>query len=144
MGEQAITCIVENGNIYKLEFGQKICIGVTAEIFTNLKTNAEKALERNEELAKERDKYYNMLIEHGIITKPKSAEDRIEELEKSNKNIVLTNEKILLLLENINSALNKNEKRLEALENGYSINVKNGNSTGDRTGQDKSSNADGK
>lgn len=137
MGEQAITCIIENGNIYKLEFGQKNCIGVTADIFTNLKNNAEKALNRNEELAQERDKYYNMLIEHGIITKPKTVEDKMNELEK-------TNNKILLVLDKINNTLNENNKRLEVLENGYSINDKNGKSTGNRAGQDKSSNEDGK
>lgn len=130
--QQAITCIVENGNIYKLEFGQKICIGVTAEIFTDLKSSAEKALARNEELATEKDKYYNMLIEHGIITKPKSAEDRILELEQ-------TNSKILSFLEKINSRLDANDKKLEVLEDGPTSNIKNGKSNGNRTGQDTTS-----
>ncbi len=130
--QQAITCIVENGNIFKLEFGQKICIGVTAEVFTDLKNSAEKAITRNDELATEKDKYYNMLIEHGIITKPKSTEDRVLELEQ-------TNSKILLFLEKINSRLDANDKKLGVLEDGPTNNIKNGKSSRDRAGQDTTS-----
>ena len=109
--EQAFNGIIDdNGNIYKVEYGQRTVVGVTAEIFTNLKTSAEKALNRNEGLANEKDKYYNMLIEHGIIKKPKSAEDRIAELEQ-------VNSKILSVLENINLTLTNNKERLEVLEN---------------------------
>ena len=134
MWEQAITCIVENGNIYKLEFGQKICIGVTAEIFTDLKNSAEKALTRNEELATEKDKYYSMLIEHGIIQKPKTTEDKILEIENSQQQIIK-------LLESLNNNMVNTTKRLEVLEDGYKkfdeYSIKNG----DRTGQNKSSSA---
>lgn len=137
--DQAFNGIIDdNGNIYKVEYGQRTVIGVSAEIFTNLKSNAEKALNRNEELAQEKDKYYNMLVEHGIIQKPKSAEDRITELENSNKNILLTNEKILSALENINLTLNKNQKRLEVLEDELTKSNSNGNVNGNRSGQDKS------
>lgn len=108
--EQTFTGIIENGNIYKIEYAQKTVIGVTADVYTQLKDNAEKALNRNEELANEKDKYYNMLIEHGIIKKPKSAEDRIAELEQ-------VNSKILSVLENINLTLTNNKERLEVLEN---------------------------
>lgn len=109
--EQAFNGIIDDsGNIYKLEYGQRNIIGVKAELFTQLKENAEKALARNEELANEKEKYYNMLVENGIIKKPKSTEDRVEELEKINN-------KILSVLENINITLNKNNERLEVLEN---------------------------
>lgn len=130
--DQAFNGIIDdNGNIYKVEYGQRTVIGVSAEIFTNLKSNAEKALNRNEELAQEKDKYYNMLVEHGIIQKPKSAEDRIAELEQ-------VNNKILTVLENINLTLNKNQKRLEVLEDELTKSNSNGNVNGNRSGQDKS------
>lgn len=116
--EQAFNGIIDdNGNIYKLEYGQRTVVGVTADVFTELKSNAEKALNRNEELAKEKDNYYNMLVEHGIIKKPKTLEDRIMDLEKNNMEIVQVNNKILSALENINLTLNKNHERLEVLEN---------------------------
>lgn len=116
--EQAFNGIIDdNGNIYKLEYGQRTVVGVTADVFTELKSNAEKALNRNEELAKEKDNYYNMLVEHGIIKKPKTLEDRIMDLEKNNIEIVQVNNKILSALENINLTLNKNHERLEVLEN---------------------------
>lgn len=116
--EQAFNGIIDdNGNIYKIEYGQRTVVGVTAEVFTELKSNAERALNRNEELAKEKDNYYNMLIEHGIIQKPKTIEDRIIDLEKNNIEITQINNKILSALENINLTLNKNHERLEVLEN---------------------------
>lgn len=118
--EQAFNGIIDdNGNIYKVEYGQRTVVGVTAEIFTNLKTSAEKALNRNEELANEKDKYYNMLIEHGIIQKPKSTEDRILDLEK-------TNNQILNILEKINSTLDSNNRRMEVLENEFTKPNSNG------------------
>lgn len=116
--EQAFNGIIDdNGNIYKIEYGQRTVVGVTAEVFTELKSNAERALNRNEELAKEKDNYYNMLIEHGIIQRPKTIEDRIIDLEKNNIEITKINNKILSALENINLTLNNNKERLEVLEN---------------------------
>lgn len=130
--EQTFTGIIENGNIYKIEYAQKTVIGVTADVYTQLKDNAEKALNRNEELAQEKDKYYNMLIEHGIIQKPKSTEDRILDLEK-------TNNQILNILEKINSTLDSNIRRMEVLENEFTKPNSNGKNNGDRTRQNKSS-----
>lgn len=132
MGEQAITCIIENGNIYKLEYGQKICVGVTAEIFTEIKNSAEKAILRNEELATEKDKYYNMLVENGIIKKPLTAEDKIVEIESKQ-------EQIIAMLEKLTNGITETTNRLEVLENGYKTTNVNGKSNGDRTRQDKSS-----
>lgn len=109
---EAITCMIENGNIYKLEFGNKNCIGVTAEVFSNLKTSAEKAISRNEELAEEKEKYYNMLVENGIIKKPKTADEKMQELEKSQ-------EKILTLLESLAEGIKTTNERLEVLENEF-------------------------
>lgn len=117
--EQTFNGIIENGNIFKFEYGQKVCIGVTAEAYSQLKNNAELALNRNEELAKEKDKYFNMLVENGIIKKPKSSDERINDLEKVNSEILET-------LKSINITLNKNQTRLEALENEYTKPIANG------------------
>lgn len=110
MENQAVTCIIENGNIYKLEYGQKICIGVTADAYTQLKDSAEKALERNEQLAKEKDEYYKILIDNGLIKKPKTVEELISETQSQQINIMNKLNSITLTMEKLNG-------RMEALEN---------------------------
>lgn len=128
MENQAITCVIENGNIYKLEFGQKNCIGVTAEVYTTLKNSTEKALDRNEELAKEKDKYYEMLVEHGIIQRPKTPEDYIKEFQKEQSKIVDVLGELSKTVKSINT-------RLEEVENGLTKPNEDGTRIGDRSRQ---------
>lgn len=132
MENQAITCVIENGNIYKLEYGQKNCIGVIADVYTELNTSAEKALARNEELAAEKDKYYQMLIEHGIITKPKTTEELLKETQSQQASIIQTLNNLTVTLEKLNS-------RIEVVENEVTRPISNGTKIRDRAGQDTAS-----
>lgn len=129
---QAITCIVENGNIFKLEYGQKNCIGVTADIYNELKNSAEKALTRNEELAKEKDKYYQMLVDNGIIKKPKTTEELIQETQNQQKTIMETLNKLTNVLDKLNG-------RMEVVEDELTRNNANGTENGNRAGQNPAS-----
>lgn len=130
--QTAITCSIENNNIYKIEYGNKTCIGVTADAYTQLKESAEKALIRNDELAKEKDKYYQMLIEHGIITKPKTTEELLKETQDQQANIMKTLNSLTSVLEKLNS-------RMEVVENEVTRPNDTGTENGNRTGQDTTS-----
>lgn len=132
MENQAITCIVENGNIYKVEYGNKTILGVTAEAYNSLKELSEKAVSRNEELAKEKDKYYNMLIEAGIIKKPKTTEELIAETQGQQLKIMET-------LGSLTSALEKLNERMGVVENGITKPISNGSKNGDRARQNTAS-----
>ena len=73
-----MNCIIENGQIYKItSFNERELIGY------DLSTC-------NEALNKAED-YYNQLVEHGIIEKPKTQEDinkeLLETIKKMNKKI---------------------------------------------------------
>lgn len=88
-----ISCQIEGGNIFSVTgLGQRDCIGVTVDAFNAIKTEKDEALKTLEEAItigqehkEEKEKYYNMLIEHGIITKPKSQEEINQELVETNK-----------------------------------------------------------
>ena len=130
--QTGITCNIENNNIYKIEYGNKTCIGVTADAYTQLKDSAEKALIRNEELAKEKDKYYQMLIEHGIIKKPKTTEEILKETQDQQANIINTLNSLTTVLEKLNN-------RMEVVENEITRPINNGTENGNRAGQDTTS-----
>lgn len=64
----SLLCSIENENILQINnfSGQKNIIGVTLKKYNELKEIA--------------DKYYNTLIEKGIIEKPKTQEDLMNEM----------------------------------------------------------------
>ena len=100
-----INCLIEGNNIFKLEFGNKECIGVTSSAYKELEANFEEAIIKAEE-------YKQKLIEHGLIEVPKTPEQIQKEiLEGLGK---LTNFVTML------------DKRLEALENEPSKNITSG------------------
>lgn len=130
--QTAITCSIENNNIYKIEYGNKVCIGVTSDVYVQLKESAEKALARNEELANDKEKYYQMLIDNGIIKKPKSTEEILKETQDQQENILKT-------LGNLTSVLERLNNRMEVVENELTRPVKDGPENGNRARQDKPS-----
>lgn len=105
------TVIIENGNIFESDYmGQKKdCIGVTADVFNQINNGLKEAVEKAEQLQKERNDYYNLGVEKGYIKKPKTQEEMYSEfIENQNK--------IMNALDNFN-------KRLEVVENGHKQSV---------------------
>lgn len=113
------SAIIENGNIYQVDYGNKTLIGVTEAAFNEVKNGLNTALNRNEELAKEKENYYQMLVDHGLIQKPKTPEELILETQQQQAEIVKT-------LNNLSLTLNKLNNRMEAIENEYTRPNKNG------------------
>ncbi len=105
------TIIIENGNIYETDYmGQKKeCLGVTADVFNQINNGLKEAVEKAEQLQKERDEYYKLGVDNGYIKKPKTQEEIYSEF-VDNQN------KIMNALENFN-------KRLEVLEDGHKQSV---------------------
>lgn len=101
---------IENGNIYQYEYNDKTLVGVTTEVFNEVKNGLDKALNRNEQLAKEKEEYYNLLVEHGIIVKPKSVEEIIKETQEQQVKIMQT-------LGDVTNVLQKLNNRMEVVEN---------------------------
>ena len=83
---------IEEGKIYKIELnGVRQLLGHTVSEYNKIsaavETAANKAFDLHEEkekIKKERDEYYEKLIEHGIITKPKTQEEINAELLEMN------------------------------------------------------------
>lgn len=101
---------IENGNIYQYDYNNKTLVGVTTETFNEVKNGLDKALTRNDELAKEKEEYYNLLIEHGIIAKPKSVEELVKETQDQQTKIMST-------LEDVTNVLQRLSSRMEVVEN---------------------------
>lgn len=110
---------IENGNIYQYEYNNKNLIGVTTEVFNEVKDGLDKALTRNEQLAKEKEEYYNLLIEHGIIAKPKSVEEIVKETQEQQSKIMQT-------LGDVTAVLQKLSDRMEVVENELTKPINNG------------------
>ena len=67
---QQFFCIIENGEIFRLEMGQKIKIGVSSEYALELEQGVDKAILRNEELSKKNEEYLKILKDNGLIADP--------------------------------------------------------------------------
>lgn len=109
---ERVSCIIENGNIFKLELGQKECIGVTAAAFKELENDLIAAIEKAENYKQESENYKKELIKHGLITVPKTAEEIQME--------------ILQGLNNLSGIVVDIKSRLEVLENESSSNIESG------------------
>lgn len=96
--------------IWHVEYnGNKQLIGYIASEYEKISKTAELATEKaftfheeKEALQKERDEYYNMLIEHGIIKKPKSQEEINDELFKMNEDL---SKKLEMTLDALNKVI---------------------------------------
>ena len=100
-----INCLIEGNNIFKLEFGTKECIGVTASAYKELESSFEEAIIKAEE-------YKQKLIEHGLLELPKTPEQIQQE--------------ILEGLGKLTNFVTKLDKRLEVLENESCKNITSG------------------
>lgn len=120
-----MNCIVENNNIFKLEYGQKECVGVTVTAYKELENSLEEAIVKAEEYKNKAEEYKKKLVEHGIIQVPKTAEEIQAE--------------ILSGLNNLTNFVQKMNDRLEVLENEPSKNNGNGKTTRDRTSKNHGS-----
>lgn len=124
--------------IWHVEYnGNKQLIGYIASEYEKISKTAELATEKaftfheeKEALQKERDEYYNMLLEHGIIKKPKSQEEINDELFRMNEDL---SKKLEMTLDALNKVIGGMS------ENGYkqdiTSNVNNG--CGDRQSKNK-------
>lgn len=110
-----MNCLIENNNIFKLEYGQKECIGVTAAAYKELESDLITALEKAENYKQLSEEYKQKLIDNGLITVPKTAEEIQME--------------ILQGLNNLTGVVNNLGKRLEVLENESSSNIENSETT---------------
>lgn len=52
-----MNCLIENNNIFKLEYGQKECIGVTAAAYKELENDLITALEKAENYKQLSDRF---------------------------------------------------------------------------------------
>ncbi len=125
-----MNCLVENNNIFKLEYGQKECIGVTAAAYKELENDLITALEKAENYKKLSEEYKQKLIDNGLITVPKTAEEIQME--------------ILQGLNNLTGVVNNLGKRLEVLENESSSNIENSETAQCRTDENNGSIRKGK
>lgn len=117
-----MNCIIENNNIFKLEYGSKECIGVTAEAYKELESSLEQAIIKAEE-------YKQLLIDNGLIEVPKTPEQVQKE--------------ILEGLNNLTNFVSKLDKRLEDLENESSKNITNSKTIRDRSSKNNGSSREG-
>lgn len=125
-----MNCLIENNNIFKLEYGQKECIGVTAAAYKELENDLITALEKAENYKQLSEEYKQKLIDNGLMTVPKTAEEIQME--------------ILQGLNNLTGVVNNLGKRLEVLENESSSNIENSETTQCRTGENNGSIRKGK
>ena len=110
-----MNCSIENNNIFKSEYGQKECIGVTAAAYKELENDLITALEKAENYKQLSEEYKQKLIDNGLMTVPKTAEEIQME--------------ILQGLNNLTGVVNNLGKRLEVLENESSSNIENSETT---------------
>ncbi|MEG2347293.1 MAG: hypothetical protein RSB50_06385 [Cetobacterium sp.] len=120
------SCIIENGNIFKLEYGQKECVGVTAAAYKDLENTLEEAIIKAENYKKEAEDYKKELVKHGLITVPKTPEEiQMEILQGLNNlsGIVVDIKSRLEVLENESSSNSKDSKTVQrgADENNGSV-----------------------
>ncbi|MEG0730606.1 MAG: hypothetical protein RSD79_05870 [Cetobacterium sp.] len=125
-----MNCLIENNNIFKLEYGQKECIGVTAAAYKELENDLITALEKAENYKQLSEEYKQKLIDNGLMTVPKTAEEIQME--------------ILQGLNNLTGVVNNLGKRLEVLENESSSNIENSETTQCRTDENNGSIRKGK
>lgn len=125
-----MNCLIENNNIFKLEYGQKECIGVTAAAYKELENDLITALEKAENYKQLSEEYKQKLIDNGLITVPKTAEEIQME--------------ILQGLNNLSSVVVDIKGRLEVLENESSSNIENSETTQCRTDENNGSIRKGK
>lgn len=125
-----MNCLIENNNIFKLEYGQKECIGVTATAYKELENDLIIALEKAENYKQLSEEYKQKLIDNGLMTVPKTAEEIQME--------------ILQGLNNLTGVVNNLGKRLEVLENESSSNIENSETTQCRTDENNGSIRKGK
>ena len=75
---------INDGKIFQSNYGQQQEIGVTLqahkELENSLNAYLEEALNKAEHIAKERDDYKKMLVEHGLIEQEKTPEDMHNEM----------------------------------------------------------------
>lgn len=96
--------------IWHVEYnGNKQLIGYVASEYEKISKTAELATEKaftfheeKEALQKERDEYYNMLVEHGIIKKPKTQEEINDELFRMNEDL---SKKLEMTLDALNKVI---------------------------------------
>ncbi|MGL5191317.1 MAG: hypothetical protein ACRC7S_16880 [Cetobacterium sp.] len=120
-----LSCVIENGNIFKLEYGQKECVGVTAVVYKELENALEEAIVKAEDYKKTAENYKNELVKHGLITIPKTPEEiQIE---------------ILRGLNDLSSVVVDIKGRLEVLENESSSNSKDSKTVQRETNEDNGS-----
>lgn len=125
-----MNCLIENNNIFKLEYGQKECIGVTASAYKELENDLIIALEKAENYKQLSEEYKQKLIDNGLITVPKTAEEIQME--------------ILQGLNNLSSVVVDIKGRLEVLENESSSNIENSETAQCRTDENNGSIRKGK
>lgn len=118
--------IDEKGNIYSTDMISKVqsCIGVTVAVYNSMKNVSEIATEQaikfseeknllateNEELKTKTDHYYNLLIDNGIITKPKTQDEIIQELMDNNLALQKNNIELNKKIDSILFSLEKNKE----------------------------------
>lgn len=113
---ERFSCIIENGNIFKLEYGQKECVGVTAAAYKDLENTLEEAIIKAENYKKEAEDYKKELVKHGLITVPKTPEEiQMEILQGLNNlsGIVVDIKSRLEVLENESSSNSKDSKTVQ-------------------------------
>lgn len=107
LANKFMATVNEKGEIFSVDVssGNQQCIGVTAAEYQKMKEAAlfgegqlEVLFKEKTELEKERDKYFNMLVEAGILQKPKSQEEINKELMKENAEIKEQLNELLTLL----------------------------------------------
>lgn len=118
--------------IWHVEYnGSKQLIGYIASEYEKISKTAEiasdkafKFHEEKEALQKERDEYYNMLVEHGIIKKPRSQEEINDELFRMNEDLSKKLEMTLDALNKIVGGMNNDGHKQDTTGN---VNDGNGN-----------------
>lgn len=112
--------------IWHVEYnGNKQLIGYIASEYEKISKTAELATEKaftfheeKEALQKERDEYYNMLIEHGIIKKPRSQEEINDELFKMNEDLSRKLEMTLDALNKVIGGMSENGYKQDTTSDG--------------------------
>lgn len=117
--------------------GNKQLIGYVASEYEKISKTAELATEKaftfheeKEALQKERDEYYSMLVEHGIIKKPKTQEEINDELFKMNEDLSRKLEMTLDALNKVIGGMSENGHKQDIASDGN-------NGCGNRQPKDK-------
>ncbi|MEG0151654.1 MAG: hypothetical protein RR744_00545 [Cellulosilyticaceae bacterium] len=124
--------------IWHIEYnGNKQLIGYIASEYEKVSKTAELATEKafafheeKEILEKERDEYYNMLLENNLIKKPKTQDEINEELFRMNEDLSV---KLCMAID----VLNKLAEGIKGDDNGHKQNSTSNEHNGSRSGQSK-------